>query len=179
MKNIVKLLIFVILVGCIYDDNQPLKSGRVMASVDDPYDTIGKTNSTNVQTIGGVYFIGQVRVKTPDPEGDTLIWSMPTQTTPGAFAITHRFGYIHVVDPELAKGKHLITVRLTDVNDSTSWTEKVIPVFFLAEDDPLPTGCDTIISRIDSTWIPGYWLKDTLYFKLVPSCYDTIPLDNL
>ena len=183
MKNIVKLLIFVILVGCIYDDNKPLKSGRVMASMDDPddpFDTIGKKNNTNVQVIGGVTFIGQVTAK-PDPEGDTNYWSIADQTIAGAYGITHRFGFIHIIDNELAKGRHLVTVKLYDKNDTTVFSTKDIAIFGY-EDGGGIVGCDTIIQILDSTWIPpidGYWKIDTNFFRLVPKCYDTIPIERL
>jgi hypothetical protein len=178
-------IIFLILIsGCYpnkYDKDQseqPKPSPMTMSrGAVDPFDTIGKTDNTHNQWVNGIHFIGQVAAA-PDPEGDTNYWTIAHQTTPGAYGITHRYGFLHVQDEELAKGKHLVTVKLYDKNDTTVFSTKEIPIFGL-EDGGGWVGCDTVISIIDSTWIPGHWEFDTNWFRLVPACWDTIPIERL
>lgn len=161
------LLAIALLWGCLPDRYQP--KGEEDNS-DKP-----KMNYRRVVTGMSFETIGQVQAY--DPDGDLLIYEVTSQDVPGMFGITAD-GFLMFANPELIQeGIFNVTVKATESETVEKYSDSGIATIEVVVGD-MPPGCDTIIMQLDSVWIPGYWKVDTTLIQLVPSCWDTIYLNE-
>lgn len=161
------LLAMSLLWGCLPDRYQP--KGE--------QDNSEKPTMNYRKVVTGMAFetIGQVEAY--DPDGDMLIYEVTSQDIPGMFGITAD-GFLMFANPELIQqGIFKVTVKATEAETVEKYSDSGVMTIQVTTDG-MPTGCDTIIMQLDSVWIPGYWKVDTTLIQLIPSCWDTIYLNE-